>query len=228
MGGRQQSHLPALTTPVTAPARRTQSDTSCHCSRAIPHVAPWQAGHTAPSLAILQESLLQMKRPQCFPGCQMLPTHCCSPQGSAPAQVGTGPAANLLWGMQPPQPRGSEGHTPLTAFPSVKSHFRHSHPHSGPFPRPLLAAVAPSPGWWMHPPQMLPATSGMSMFSRQLPGPAALPRLGGHRVPALISLEGLGKTAICCPGEPSSQQDTAAPGAQSAQGDEGTARTPFS
>lgn len=146
MGGRQQSHLPALTTPVTAPARRTQSDTSCHCSRAIPHVAPWQAGHTAPSLAILQESLLQMKRPQCFPGCQMLPTHCCSPQGSAPAQVGTGPAANLLWGMQPPQHRGSEGHTPLTAFPSVKVtsgiHILTLDPSQDPFLQPWLPAPA--------------------------------------------------------------------------------------
>lgn len=52
--------------------RRTQSDTSCHHSRTIPGVAPWQAGHAAATLAILQESLLQMKHPLCSPGCQML------------------------------------------------------------------------------------------------------------------------------------------------------------
>lgn len=46
-------------------------------------------------------------------------------------------------------------------------------------------------------------------------------------MPALISLEGLGQTAICCPGKPSSQRDMAAPGAQSAQGDEGQPELPL-
>lgn len=151
----------ACDNPSQEDTRRTGSDTSCHCSRTIPHVAPWQAGHAAPTLAILQESLLQMKHPLCSPGCQMLPTHCCSPRGSAPVQVGTGPAANLLWGMQPRQHCGSEGHTPLSVLPSVKVTSGIQTFTLDPSQEPFLQPwVSPSPSWWMHPPEMLPVTPG--------------------------------------------------------------------
>lgn len=66
--------------------------------------------------------------------------------------------------------------------------------------------MAPSPSWWVHSPQMPPATPGINVFSGQLPAPAAPPRLGGHRValPALNSHKSLGKIPISCPGELSS------------------------
>lgn len=46
----------ACDSPSQEDTRGTQSDTSCHHSRAIPHVAPWQTGHSAAALAVLQES----------------------------------------------------------------------------------------------------------------------------------------------------------------------------
>lgn len=85
---------------------------------------------------------------------------------------------------------------------------------------------APPGGCILH--RMLPATLGMSPFSRQLLGPAAPPGRGGHRValPALISHKGSGKTAISCPGELRSRRDTAI-GEQSAQGNSGQSELPL-